>query len=195
MKVWDTFTDNKGGQWCHSKKEGLAVSAGKEIPGIFLTYIIIILPMGILAGCASKPSEIITNEIPSTPPSTTVQLKPDVPPAPMQVYLRVGHSEQFTYWNHNITINYKSASPKQLATITVDGEEKDIEVELTADPRGIYWRNGNLSFALKPVVWEIRDGQRIPFYEKTWNTSELYFEVVAKISPSVDTEKSLELYR
>lgn len=106
-----------------------------------------------------------------------------VPPAPKSFYITVGQSEEFTYWDHDIVISYLSASPVQSIKITVDGEEKTIERELTADPRGVYWDKGNLSFALKPVSWEVREGQRVPIYEGTWNTTELYFEVVSSVGP------------
>ena len=132
----------------------------------------VLVLMIILFGCVSKPSQMTKNETPVTPPSI------NVPPAPKELYIKVGQSEQFTYWGHNIEINYISAYPKQTVKVTVNGKEKNIEVEITAPPRGIYWKEGNLSFVLKPVVWEVRNGQRVPIYEKTWNTTELYFEVV-----------------
>jgi len=102
------------------------------------------------------------------------------PPAPRQVNLEAGQVEQFTYKGHAIIINYSSAYPTQIITIALDGSEKIIQRERTENPRGIYWKEGNLSFSLKPVVWEIRNGRRIPLYEKTWNTTEIYFEVLGK---------------
>jgi len=100
-----------------------------------------------------------------------------VPPAPKQLYLKVGQSKQFNYWGHDIAITYVSSFPKQTVRVVVDGVEKVFEKELNASPRGIYWKDDNLTFALKPVVWELRNGQKVPIYEKTWNTTELYFDV------------------
>ncbi len=103
---------------------------------------------------------------------------PSVPPAPKQLYITVGQSEDFTYWGHSIAINYTSAYPDQIVQVTVDGVEKTFQRGLSESPTGIYWKERNLSFVLKPVLWETRDGQRIPFYEKTWDTTELYFEAM-----------------
>ena len=100
-----------------------------------------------------------------------------VPPAPKQLYLKTGQFESFVYWGHNITVAYVSSFPKQTVRIVVDGVEKVFERELNASPRGIYWKESNLTFVLKPVIWEFRNGEKIPIYEKTWNTTELYFEV------------------
>jgi len=128
----------------------------------------------LIAGCISKSGEIVKTETPTitpVPPSITV------PPAPRQFYLRVGQSEQFIYWDHNITINYFSGYPNQIIKITLDGVEKTFQKELTENPIGIYWKEGNLSFTIKPVIWEIRNGQNIPVYESTWNTTEIYFKM------------------
>jgi hypothetical protein len=100
-----------------------------------------------------------------------------VSPAPKQLYLKLGQSKQFTYRGHDIAVTYVSSSPKQTIKVVIDGVEKIFEKELDANPRGIYWKDDNLTFVLKPVVWELRDGQKVPIYEKTWNTTEFYFEV------------------
>lgn len=137
------------------------------------------------SGCASQSQREAEPEQP--------QPEGKVPPAPKSFYITAGQSEEFTYWNHNIVISYLSASPEQTVEITVDGEKRTIERELTADPRGVYWEKGNLSFALKPVLWEVRDDQRVPIYESTWNTTELYFEVVSSVGPNVGEKKQPEM--
>ncbi len=142
-------------------------------------HTLLVVAILLLVGCVEPTVEepgrqvkILASEPPKITPATTV------PQAPKQAYLKVGHSEQFAYWGHNIEINYTSAEPKQIVEVEVDGALRSLEKELTDSPDGIYWKVGNLSFTLKPVTWEMRDGRRIPFYEKTWNTTELYFEVV-----------------
>uniref|UniRef100_A0A7C3UCZ2 Uncharacterized protein n=1 Tax=Geoglobus ahangari TaxID=113653 RepID=A0A7C3UCZ2_9EURY len=97
--------------------------------------------------------------------------------APKFFYLKLGQSKKFTYSDHDIVVTYLSSFPKQIVVVVVDNTEKTFERDLNASPRGIYWRYNNLIFAIKPVVWEFRDGQKIPIYEKTWNTTEIYFEV------------------
>jgi len=145
------------------------------------------------AGCVSEPSKVTKNEIPVAPlPSKTLQVPPpslpppapQVPPAPHQLYIKPGQLEQFTFWGHTIAVNYASAYPIQIVKIAVDGSEKVIQKELTDSPNGIDWKEGNLIFTLKPVVWEMREGQNIPIYESTWNTSEVYFIVHGILPPS-----------
>jgi hypothetical protein len=128
--------------------------------------------LGITSGCVMISTVDDVKHENLSPPSTIT-----VPPAPKQAHLKVGQSEKFTYWGHNITVNYTSSYPDQIVKLTLDGKEKNIEVELNASPRGIYWQEDNLSFALKPVVWEIRNNQRVPIYENTWNTTEIYLEI------------------
>lgn len=121
----------------------------------------------VVSGC----NEAEKDEMPHVPEQTLV------PPAPKLLYVKAGQFEQFTYWGHNIVVNYTSAYPIQIVKVTLEGVERIFQKEPTESPVGIYWKEGNLSFSLKPVVWEIRDGQKIPIYESTWNTSEIYFEV------------------
>lgn len=141
-----------------------------NISHLFLIYIISATVI-ITAGCVSEPGDISNNE--TQPTSHTF----DIPPEPRQFYIKEGHIEKFTYWGRNITINYISAYPTQRLVVTVDGVEKTFQKELTDNPAGIYWKESNLNFVLKPVQWEEKDGQNIPYYEKTWNTTELHFEV------------------
>ena len=102
--------------------------------------------------------------------------------APGEVYIKAGQSAHFAYQGYRIDVSYLSAYPEHRVKVRVDGAEKDIVVNITAPPRGIYWKEHNLSFSLKPVVWELRDGKMVPVYEKTWNTSVLYFRVVFRAS-------------
>jgi len=134
---------------------------------------LVILPLLVfllfLAGCVSEHGRIADNETPATPLPTSVPL------TPQRLYIKAGQSENFSYMGHRIAFNYISAYPSQKFSVTVDGSEKVIQKELADSPKGIDWNEGNLGFTLKPVVWEKRDGQNIPLYESTWNTSEVYF--------------------
>ncbi|MDO9324212.1 MAG: hypothetical protein Q7T80_04550 [Methanoregula sp.] len=147
----------------------------------FITAISILIIFSLfVAGCVSEPGKVAKNETPPAPlPSKTLQVPPvsQVPPAPHQLYIKNGQREQFTFWGHPIAVNYVSAYPTQIVKISVDGSEKVIQKELTDSPNGIDWKEGNLIFTLKPVVWEMREGQNIPIYESTWNTSEVFFVV------------------
>lgn len=133
-----------------------------------LVFIILVTSV---AGCTSKPGQAGKNKTP-------MASLPTVSTAPKQLYIKVGQVEQFTYWGHDISINYISAYPTQKVKLTINGVERIIQKELSDNPSGIYWNEGNLSFTLKPVVWENRDSQKIPIYESTWNTTELFFEVL-----------------
>ena len=147
---------------------------------IVATAIVIILSIS-ATGCFSEPGNVAKNETPAASLSPSEQ---PVPPAPYQFYIKTGQLEQFTYWGHTIAVNYSSSYPTQIVKVAVDGSEKVIQKELTESPNGIDWKEGNLSFTLKPVVWKIREGQNVPFYESTWNTSEVYFVVGILLPPS-----------
>lgn len=148
--------------------------------GFISTIVIAIIFSILVAGCVSEPSKVAKNETSTAP---LPPIAPPVPPAPHQLYIKTGQLEQFTFWGHTIAVNYTSAYPTQIVKVAVDGSEKVLQKELTESPNGIDWKEGNLSFTLKPVVWEIREGQNVPIYESTWNTSEVYF-VVHVILPS-----------
>ncbi len=181
-----------------------AANIGRKRAAIILTYscrwkfnnvlpiFIVFTALAILVsvtGCISKPGDISRNETLATPvitdatPIITADKTPSTgqtqfdSPAPKELYINAGEFYQFTYHGRNITINYTSAYPTQIVKITFDGTERIIRKELTDSPNVTYWSEGKFTFNLKPVLWEIRDGQRIPFYEKTWNTTELYFKV------------------
>jgi hypothetical protein len=144
-----------------------------KIPGVILGLLVLFL---VFSGC-SGPGRIADNETPVTPPAT------QVPAAPHQLYVKEGQYENFSYWGHTIAINYSSAYPSKNFLIVVDGSEKVIQKNLTDSPRGIDWSEGNISLTLKPVVWELRNGQNVPIYESTWNTTEVYF-IVHIIDPT-----------
>ena len=130
-------------------------------------------------GCISEQGKIANNETPAKPLPTSVPL------TPQKLYIKAGQSENFSYMGHTIAFNYITAYPSQKFSVTVDGSEKVIQKELADNPNGIDWSEGNLSFTVKPVVWEKRDGQNIPLYESTWNTTEVYF-IVNTLTPTSD---------
>jgi len=153
--------------------------------GFLATIAILIIFSILVAGCISEPGKVTKNETPTAPLPPPA---PPVPPAPHQLYIKSGQLEQFAFWGHTIAVNYSSAYPTQIVKVAVDGSEKVIQKELTESPNGIDWKEGNLSFTLKPVVWEIREGQNVPIYESTWNTNEVYFVVHVILPPSEVTE-------
>ncbi len=136
---------------------------------IALVIVALLVFLVFLTGCVSDYGKIANNETPAKPLPTSVIL------TPQNLYIKVGQYENFSYLGHTIAFNYITAYPSQKFSVTVDGSEKVIQKELTDIPKGIDWSEGNLDFTLKPVVWEIRDGQNIPIYESTWNTTEVFF--------------------
>ena len=136
---------------------------------IALVIVALLVFLYFLTGRASDDGKIANNETPAKPLPTSVIL------TPQNLYIKVGQYENFSYLGHTIAFNYITAYPSQKFSVTVDGFEKVIQKESTDIPKGIDWSEGNLSFTLKPVVWEIRDGQNIPIYESTWNTTEVFF--------------------
>ncbi len=161
---------------------------------VVLTSVLVI--MALVAGCVTENKTVDQKTTPQTVTQAPATKIPSVPPAPKQLYITVGQSEQFTYWGHNIVIDYTSAYPDQIVQVTVDGVETTFQRGLSESPTGIYWKDGNLSFTLKPVLWETRDGQRIPFYEKTWDTTELYFEaMISGVDLTGDDAEKRELFK
>jgi flagellar basal body-associated protein FliL len=145
------------------------------------------------AGCVSKPNDIAKNETVTTPVATyvpvTINVTPSTgqtefhAPAPYQLYIKAGQIYQFTYGGifherRNFTVNYTSAYPTQIVKISFNGHEKTIRKEIYDVVSNLTsWGEGGFGFTLSPVSWEIRDGQRLPAYLSTWNTTELYLEV------------------
>ncbi len=134
---------------------------------IMIDFVLFLIIMILASGCIQGPD---TN-------NNSIDHTTEIPPAPKQIYLKEGQNDHFAYWGHNITIDYVMSSPTQTIKITVDGSEKEITKEISDNPRGVYWNEKNLIFSLKPVMWEKRDGNMVPIYEKSWNTTELYFEI------------------
>ena len=102
----------------------------------------------------------------------------EIPPAPEGFFIEEGQDINFTYWDHNISINYLSADPQRVL-VKVNGKViNEINKSIDDSPRGVYWKFEDLRFELKPVIWRINEeGRNLPYFEETWNTTELYFEV------------------
>ena len=114
----------------------------KEWYALGILVIVIISVLAVLViGCI----EVAKEETPLIPkqigmPPTPKLLQTGVPPAPKVLYVKAGQFEQFTYWDHNITVNYISAYPTQIVKVTLDGVERILQKELTESPIGIYWK-------------------------------------------------------
>lgn len=144
------------------------------IIGATLGLLVVLL---LFSGC-SGPARITDNGTSETP--LTAQ---PLPAAPRQLYIEAGQQENFTYWGHTIAVNYASAFPSQKILVAIDGSERLITRNLTDSPKGIDWSEANLSFTLKPVIWEMRNGQKVPLYERTWDTREVYFITTILLPP------------
>ncbi len=95
---------------------------------------------------------------------------------PRQLYLDEGGSASFSYHGHNISVEFWVVDGLRRVRITLDGVEKTVERNASA-VGGVFWRTGGLGFAVKPVIWEVREGRDTPIYEKTWNVSQVYIEI------------------
>ena len=108
---------------------------------------------------------------------------PDIMAAPKQIFIYVGEKEEFSFWTHNITVNYVSSSPEQVLNVIVDGDEKVVKIDPTIEcPNhhcGYYWQSENLDFSVRPITWEINEdtNEKIWSYSETWNTTDLHFKV------------------
>lgn len=108
---------------------------------------------------------------------------PDVMAAPKQIFIYVGEKEEFSFWKHNITVNYVSSSPEQILNVIADGDEKVVKINPTKEcPNhhcGYYWQSENLDFSVRPITWGINKdtNEKIWSYSETWNTTDLHFKV------------------
>ena len=137
--------------------------ASNRFIALYIGFILVIAL--ITSACVQKSNE------PTNEPTT-------VPAAPHVLFIRVGNASSFNYWGHNFKIEYFSANPQQV-TIWMDGEIiRKIVKNVTDPPEGVYWKYNGFYFELKPVVRKKNpEGRVIPYYEETWNTSELCFVV------------------
>jgi len=97
--------------------------------------------------------------------------------APFVVYLKSGNGANFTYLGYNVEVNYFTCKNRSYIVVEVNGDKKVFKRNFSDDPHGIYWRKDQILISIKPVVWVYRNGERIPVYEKSWNTTEILVKV------------------
>jgi len=99
---------------------------------------------------------------------------------PYGIFIKERETAVFNYWNHSFSIEYVSANPQRVVVLMDNEIIKEIVKDVNDSPRGVYWSYDGFNFELKPVVRKVNEeGRAIPYYEETWNTTELYFEVRA----------------
>ena len=103
--------------------------------------------------------------------------KTQVSPAPYMGYLKVGENTTFKYSGKSVKIDFRSENDYSVFTIEVDGTEKMLKVKKDSEGKAISDTISGLHIVIKPVEWEERNGQLVPIYEKSWNSSEVYFEI------------------
>lgn len=124
----------------------------------------------LLSGCIEIPKE-------STPVGTPSGA---VPPAPKQIYLYPDTTENFNFWGHDILINYVLQNSSHNIEITIDGNKETIKQSITEQCNDCAYSKkvGNITYIIRPVTWKTNEaGEKIWSFD-TWNTSELYFEMV-----------------
>jgi hypothetical protein len=140
------------------------------------TRLIILLMLSIVLfslslGCTNKNNDVKNDTVLNNTSSSVV------PPAPKQIYIKVGGAEAFDYAGHNIEIDYTYGKSTNIIKVNVDGHKTIFQKNIDDDPAGVYQKENGLHFAIKPVIWETRGSQNVPIYEETWNTSEIYVEI------------------
>lgn len=143
-----------------------------------LALIFLVVGVLIVVGCVENNGK--TNQ--TTAENQTKDIKPssNVTIAPKQFFMKPGQSEHFNYWNHEIVINYTKDAEMHLIEVIVDGKTTLIRKNASGYPRGEYRSIDDLHFSVKPVVWEERDGRKVPVFEKTWNVSEIYVGIIKR---------------
>jgi len=136
-------------------------------------YVIYVVMIAILfSGCIEIPKQSPPVETPSN----------IVPPAPKQIYLHPNTTESFNFWGHSVLINYILQNSSHNIEITIDGNKETIIKSITEQCRdcGYGKKAGNLTYVIRPVTWKTNGaGEKVWSFD-TWNTNELYFEMVVE---------------
>lgn len=134
-------------------------------------YVLLMIMLAILlAGCVETQKEPAN---PKTPSGA-------VPPAPKQLYLHPDSTEKFNFWGHDVSVNYILLESNHNIEITIDGKKETIIKSITEQCIDCAYSNkeGNISYIIRPVTWKTGEaGEKVWSFD-TWNTSELYFEMV-----------------
>jgi hypothetical protein len=145
-----------------------------------LTMVSIVVGLVIVllfSGCAA------TNE-PTGLTDKNNQTKNDaVIAAPLSLFISEGSTKYLTFRNHDILINYLSASPQHTLEITMDNVTESITIShnLTCVGKHCQYHQviDGLEFLIEPVI---RTDDTWSAY--TWNTDELYIEIDAPTTPT-----------
>lgn len=135
-----------------------------------IAFGIMILTLAILlSGCVEK-----KNQISVVTPSSIV------PQGPKQIYLHPDTIENFNFWGHNVSINYTLQNSSHTIEMTLDGNKETILKSITEPCQDCAYNKkiSNVAYVIRPVTWKTNEaGERVWSFD-TWNTSELYFEIV-----------------
>jgi|SRR5665648_60867 len=133
-------------------------------------YILWLVLLAILfSGC----TEIQNESPPIVDPSGAV------PPAPKQIYLYPDTTENFTFWGHDVLINYRLQNSNHNIEITIDGKKETVIKNTTEQCSDCAYSKkvGSVTYLIRPVTWKTNEaGEKVWSFD-TWNTSELYFEM------------------
>ncbi len=99
--------------------------------------------------------------------------------APFLGYINVNETKYIKYRNKEIRISFISNGKVKRVNVTI-GEScsKEIEIRNRIDGCGIYFTLCGMHFSIKPVEWVKRENKLIPFYEKSWNTTQIFVKIV-----------------
>ena len=93
------------------------------------------------------------------------------------MHLKNGDYVNITYRGYDFTLNYFTCENESYVIVEIDGHKKVFKRSFSDDPHGIYWRKDRILISIKPVVWEYRNGKKVPIYEKSWNAKEVLVEI------------------
>ncbi len=131
-----------------------------------LVVILVVFLATLFNGCIETPKE--------PTPSVTV------PPAPKQIYLHPGAMESFNFWGHDVSINYLLQNSSHIVEITIDDIKETIIKSTTEQCNDCAYskKAGNITYVIRPVTWKTNEAGEKVWEFDTWNTSEIYFEMV-----------------
>jgi len=133
-----------------------------------LIVILVVFLATLINGCIETPKESITS------PSI------NVPPSSKQIYLYPGAMENFNFWGHDVSIKYLLQNSSHNVEITIDGIKEIFIKSITEQCNDCAYgkKIGNITYVIRPVTWRTNEAGEKVWEFDTWNTRELYFEMV-----------------
>lgn len=159
-------------------------NARKYLRKYLITFMVIPFSLIALIGFGAYQYLMEKEVVPITATKTTISITTGTPEsisaASKQIYLYPDTTENFNFWGHDVLINYALQNSNHNIEITIDGNKETLIKSINEQCNDCAYSKkvGNITYAIRPVIWKTSDaGEKVWSFD-TWNTRELYFEMV-----------------